>query len=558
MLLNLQIKNFLLIDELELDFYNGLTVITGETGSGKSIIIDALMIIFGSKANSDIIRIGQSSTSFTATFDVNNKDIIAWLQEKEFLDNNDENTIICRRVIDQNGRSKTYINSTPTTIGVIKELGEMLLDIHTQHASIALLKSDNQRALLDDFAHINDKVSSLQDYYKQINLLTEKLQTARQFSQDIIIKQEILQEKILDVSNLSLNENEWEELQLEQKQLANASLILQELDFSIGALDNEHYSMYDAVSTVSSKLSKIQDYLPSYKQISALVESIDNELAELERELQNAANSIEQNPEQLAIIDARIDEIYSLARKYRIRPEDIHEQLAIWQNELQNINTTLDLEALESELLLLNNAYDKLASEVSNIRNQTASKLSISVTDLLHKLAISGEFKVQIEQLNKPSATGMDGISYQICFNKGMQLQALNKVASGGELSRVALALYVILSINNPPEIIIFDEIDVGIGGGVAQVVGQLLRDLGISKQVICITHQPQTASCGNNHLLVSKSTINDKTTSKIDYINDSSKIDEIARMLGGLQITETTLQHAREMLNTQITESIQ
>lgn len=553
MLLNLQIKNFLLIDELELDFYNGLTVITGETGSGKSIIIDALMIIFGAKANSEIIRSEQNSASFTATFGVNNDEIITWLRDKEFLDKNDENTITCRRVIDQNGRSKTYINSTPTTLGIIKELGEMLLDIHTQHASIALLKADNQRSLLDDFAHISDKVSSLQEYYKKINSLTDKLQDARQFSQDIIIKQEILQEKISDISNLSIKNNEWEELQIEQKQLANASLILQELDFSISALDNEHYSMYDTISTVSSKLSKIQDYLPSYKQISALVNSIDNELSELERELQNAANLIEQNPEQLAIIDARIDEIYSLARKYRIRPEDISEQLSIWQSELQNINIALDLEALESELSLLNDGYDKLANEVSMIRKQTAESLSVSVTKLLHKLAISGEFKVQIEKLTKPSATGIDSISYQVCFNKGMQLQALNKVASGGELSRVALALYVILSINNPPEIIIFDEIDVGIGGGVAQVVGQLLNDLGKAKQVICITHQPQTASCGNNHLVVSKSINNTSstTTSNIDYVNHDDKINEIARMLGGITITETTIKHAREMLET-------
>ncbi|MDD3265955.1 MAG: DNA repair protein RecN [Burkholderiales bacterium] len=553
MLLNLQVKNFLLIDELELDFYNGLTVITGETGSGKSIIIDALMIIFGAKTNSDVIRTGQSSASFTATFDVNNSDILAWLQEKEFLDNSDENTIICRRVIDPNGRSKAYINSTPTTLGVIKELGEMLLDIHTQHASIALLKADNQRALLDDFAHINDKVTLLQEYYKQINSLTEKLQNARQFSQDIIIRQEILQEKISDVNNLSLQEDEWDNLQVEQKQLANASLILQELDFSISALDNEHYSMYDTISTISSKLNKIQDYLPTYKQISALVESIDNELSELDRELQNAAGSIEQNPDQLAIIDARIDEIYSLSRKYRIRPEDISEQLVIWQNDLKNINTTLDLDALESELSKLSEVYTNLANDVSNIRRQTAEKLSFSVTELLHTLAISGEFKVQMDRLTKPSATGIDAISYQVCFNKGMQLQALNKVASGGELSRVALALYVILSINNPPEIIIFDEIDVGIGGGVAQVVGQLLNNLGLAKQVICITHQPQTASCGNNHLLVSKSTLNNSTTtSRIDYVNNENRVNEIARMLGGLQITDTTLQHAREMLNTQ------
>ncbi|RTK96269.1 MAG: DNA repair protein RecN [Neisseriaceae bacterium] len=550
MLLNLQIRNFLLINELELDFENGLTVITGETGSGKSIIIDALMIIFGAKTNSEIIRQDHNSASFSATFEVNNPQIISWLTDANYVNEDDDNTIICRRVIDQNNRSKVYINNNMVTIGAMKELGDMLLDIHTQHASIALLKPDNQRILLDDFAKTTPEVNKLKELYNNINQLNEQIDTARKSSQDIMLKQEILTEKINDLIELDLANNEWENLQIEQKQLANASLILQELDYSLNALNNEHSSLSDTVLSIGSRLDKISDYLPTYTQISQLINSIDAELSELEHEIQHTANSIEQNPEQLAIVDARIDEIYTKARKYRIRPEDIVIQISQWQQELENLFAETDIEKLEAELATLQQEYKDIASKVSIIRKNTANTLSNQVTELLHKLAITGEFKIQIEQLPSPSMYGLDSIQYQICFNKGMQLQPLNKAASGGELSRVALALYVILSINNPPEIIVFDEIDVGIGGGVAEVVGTLLHDLGKSKQVICITHQPQTASCGNYHLLVSKHIDNGITASQIDYLNNKARINEIARMLGGLQITETTLKHAEEMLN--------
>lgn len=550
MLVNLQIKDFLLIDQLELDFFNGLTVITGETGSGKSITIDALMIIFGAKANAEIIRADQQSASFSATFTVNNERILTWLQEREYLDSSEENTIICRRVIDRNGRSKAYINSLPVTMGVMKELGEMLLDIHTQHASIVLLKNDNQRALLDEFAGHIAKVNDLGERYKTVNALRDKLNAAYEFSQDLILKQEILTEKVNDLQELSLQEGEWDDLQSRQKQLANASLILQELDQSISYLNNEQNSILDMMGSVSYRLGKIGEYLPNYKQIGQLVDSIENELSELEHELQSSANSIEQDPEQLAIVDARIDEIYTLARKYRIRPEDIIDQLAAWQQELTNLVADTDLEKLENDLKQAEQDYHKLAQEISKRRIEVAHELSEKVTGLLHQLAITGEFKVMVEPSEQLASYGIDNIQYLVCFNQGMQLQPLNKVASGGELSRVALGIYVTLSVSNPPEVIVFDEIDVGIGGGVAETVGRLLKELGSSKQVICITHQPQTACCGDNHLLVAKQNSAGLTKSTITYATSDIRVNEIARMLGGVKITETTLQHAKEMLS--------
>lgn len=549
MLTSLQVKDYLLINELDIDFYSGLTVITGETGSGKSITIDALMLIFGAKASSDMIRAGQKQASFTATFQVDSELILGWLAEREFIDDNQQNIIICRRVIDANGRSKSFINSIPVNLSVLKELGEMLLDIHTQHASIALLKPENQRKLLDEFAGVTEKVANLGKVFSEINLVKQKIDKARQFSQDLIIKQEILTEKLNDLDELGIAEGEWDELQIKQKQLANAGFLLQELDFAINLISGEQNSIADILGTLGNRLVKINDYLPNSQQITQLLSSVESEIAELEHELQLVANKIEQDPEQLAIVDARIDEIYSLARKYRIRPEEILEYQQIWQQDLDNLSAETDLDKLLHELELKNAGYIQLATEISGFRAKTANKLGKEVSQLLNKLAINGEFKVDLTKLESASSYGLDDIQYQVCFNKGMPLQPLNKVASGGELSRVALALYVILSINNPPEVIVFDEIDVGIGGGVAEVVGTLLAELGKSKQVICITHQPQTACCGNYHLRVSKEALKQSSFSRIEYISDESRVGEIARMLGGLNITETTLQHAREML---------
>ncbi len=551
MLLNLQIKDFLLIEQLELDFFSGLTVITGETGSGKSIIIDALMLIFGAKAGTDLIRNGQTQASFSAGFQVDNQKVKEWLHERGFIDEDQENLIICRRVIDINGRSKAYINSQTVTLGTLKELGEMLLDIHTQHASIALLKPDIQRALLDEFAGAADLVLKLSELYRKVNQLRNKLAQAREFSQDLILKQEILSEKIHELEALGLGDQEWEALLLEQKQLANANFVLQELGFVTDLINGENNSLTDLSANMSNKLVKISEYLPNADQVIKLTESIEAEISELEHELNLVANKIEVNPEQLAIVDARIDEIYSLARKYRIMPEEILPQLARWQEELSRLVQDTDLAALDAELKLAESDYLALARQISQKRQTAAAELSTKVTGLLHSLAISGEFEVNISSLTENwTANGIDNIQYLVCFNQGMTLQPLNKVASGGELSRVALALYVTLSINNPPELIVFDEIDVGIGGGVAEVVGTLLRQLGISKQVICITHQPQAACCGDQHILVQKQSKSGQTQATIEYLDQERRVGEIARMLGGINITATTTSHAQEMLS--------
>ncbi|MCE3268139.1 MAG: recN [Burkholderiales bacterium] len=553
MLVQLKISNYLLIEKLELDFYLGLTVVTGETGSGKSIIIDALMLIFGARANRDIVRTGAQAANFEATFLLSNQNAISWLQENALLDLDNPDSVICRRTVDNQGKSKIQINGHGVTALQIRTLGDYMLDIHTQHASITLLKADTQRSLLDQFCAITIEVDKLGVLYKQIQELSTKLNLATTAMHDLEIKREVLSEKITELSALNLHAGEWEQLQEEHKQLNNAGEVLSELDYALRLLNGSEESMLNTIGNLHTHLNKIINYIPRLEQPLKIVDSLDIEIRELSHELNLLAQDITQDPIRLAEIESRMEEIFSLSRKYRLDPTILQETLANFEQELSRLNQDSDIAQIEQELLVAKAKYNDLAASISKKRAAGANKLAKEVTGLLRPLAISGQFNISLISSVKPTAYGLESIEYQVCFNQGMPLQSLTNAASGGELSRVALALYLLLSINNPPEVIIFDEIDVGIGGKVAAVVGQMLAQLGTSKQVICITHQPQAASFGTNHLVVSK-TINKTTTiTHVNYVKDDARIAEVARMLGGVHITDATLVHAKEMLTQHI-----
>jgi DNA repair protein RecN (Recombination protein N) len=549
MLAQLKISNYLLIEKLELDFYSGLTVVTGETGSGKSIIIDALMLIFGARANRDIVRIGAPAANFEATFQIYNTDAISWLQENDLLDLDNQDSIICRRIIDNNGKSKIQINGHSVTALQIRTLGDFILDIHTQHASITLLKPDTQRNLLDQFCSISDEVDKLIGSYRQIQDLTTKLNTATTAMRDLEIRREILSEKINELTTLNLHAGEWDSLQEEHRGLNNADEVLRELDYAMDIVSNSEQSLLSVTNDLHTHLTKITNYVPKLAGSLKMVDSINIELRELSHELNSLAQDINQDPNRLAEIETRMEEIFSLSRKYRLDPTLLPETQRELEQELSQLNQDSDLGKLEEQLATAQASYNNLAGIISKKRLTGANKLGKEVTKLLQTLAISGQFNIALIALARPTAYGVENIEYQVCFNQGMPLQSLASAASGGELSRVALALYLLLSIHNPPEVIIFDEIDVGVGGKVAAVVGQMLAKLGSSKQVICITHQPQAASCGTNHLVVSKAEVKNTTKTFVDYVKDGTRIAEIARMLGGVQITDATLTHAKEML---------
>ena len=547
MLLRLKVSNYLLIEQLELDFLAGLTVVTGETGSGKSIIIDALMLLFGARRPKDIIRDSQKHLVFEAEFKLSNLTTVDWLKANDLEDSDNLDSLICRRVIDHQGKNKAYVNGNAVTNSQIKALGELILDIHIQYASVTLLKSETQRNLLDEYAGIETK--TIYSIFKALNEAKHKLNRALTKSKELDVEKERLELLISEFSELNLKLGEWDEINLQHKQLANAGEVLQEFDFAQNILQGEEYAIIKKISLLGSRLQKIIPYVPKVSELTNLLSSAEIELQEISNSLEALATTIELDPDGLAKIEERINLIFALSRKHKILPEQISDKLNEWVQELENITHSNDIGYLEKEVLCLEVEYTKLAKEISVVRKGFATDLGLKVTDYLHKLAISGEFSVQLNHLLEPSGYGLESIEYQVSFNKGIAAQALAKVASGGELSRTALALYLLLSVHNPPEIIIFDEIDVGIGGKVASIVGELLNKLGRVKQVICITHQPQTASFGDNHLVVRKHNNQAISLAEVTYVNSDERVHEIARMLGGVKITPTTLSHAKEML---------
>ncbi len=545
----LKISNFLLIEELELTFKSGLTVVTGETGSGKSIIIDALMILFGAKFTLDIIRTSQIQATFEADFIISkNHQVIAYLTENDLLDQDEPHNANFRRIIDQNGKNKCYINGHTITNTQARHLGELLLDIHTQHASITLLKAENQRNLLDEYAKITDQVKCIAQTYKKIREIEHTLKELSQKEQELKNKRHDLNEIVDELTNLNLQPGEWEELELSHKQLANIDIMLQELNWIDAILSSEDNSILNNLRKLDSKLAKLSEMLPS-KTMTTILDSVNNELHELSHEINITIKNIEKDPNKLSKIESRMAQIFDLSRKYRIQPLEIPEYLIKSQRELELLGHNLNIKSLEEELNKLNHEYTKLATVITSNRTKSALDLSKKVTESLHKLAITGEFKIDLTKTSGLTNYGLENVEYQICFNKGLNLQPLSKAASGGELSRTALAIYLLMSIHSSPELIIFDEIDVGIGGKIAAIVGQMLRELGHAKQIICITHQPQSACYGDWHLVVNKTQTNNKVLTQVVNVTGKERVAEIARMLGGMNITETTIDHAKEML---------
>ena len=549
MLTRLKVSNFLLIEQLELDFSTGLTVVTGETGSGKSIIIDALMLLFGAKVAKDVIRINQKQAVVEAEFNLSSQQAITWLINNDLASDN-QSYVICRRIIDNLGKNKIYINGHTVVSSQIKTLKELVLDIHTQHASIALLKSEIQRNLLDEYAGIIPKTYQLALLFKLISETEYKLQNARSKVSELDTKRQNLLDLINELGELNLGINEWENLNNKHKELASASNILSELNFAENLLNMSDNSLIKQISQLHSRLSKIALHLPKLDELIALISSVEIELKECCYLVETIANSIEDNPNKITEVEARIHQIFQLSRKYGVYPEEIANYLKSCQNEFDVLMHDSNISQLEQELLQLKGEYGVIAREVSDVRLKSATDMESKITKYLHQLGITGEFKVALDALTRFNNYGLENIEFQVCFNKGMPFQPLIKVASGGELSRVALAIYLLLSVHNPPEIIIFDEIDVGIGGKVASVVGDMLHKIGKTKQVICITHQPQTASCGDNHIAVSKKNDRDVTHIEVGYVTGEDRVDEISRMLGGATITAVTISHAQEMLS--------
>lgn len=556
MLSHLSISNFTIAEQVELEFQHGMTVITGETGAGKSISLDALALALGDRADSKIVRQGTQKAEIHASFDITQlAQAKKWLQQKE-LDCDDE--CLLRRVITREGRSRAYINGKPSTLQDLSALGEMLIDIHSQHEHQSLLKKDTHRSLLDAYAGASALASQLQQASKDWQHCDQQLSTLRNNSEEQSARAQLLAYQAQELDELQLGDNELEALEQEQKNLANADKIIADSQLALTLLSNsEANGIIETLHRAEGLLADIADENKPLREAQQLLSSAKIHCDEALQELQHHIDSFEANPERLQEVENRLSSIYDIARKHNVSAQNLPQTHKALKEELSTLQGGDEkIIQLEEQLQKLGENYQKFAQALSKKRSSARKKLTKAVTEQLKLLGMNNcLFEIELDQ-NKPrpySPHGQETVEFLIATNPGQTPQALNKIASGGELSRISLAIQVVTAKTGAIPTLVFDEVDVGIGGGTAEVVGNLLRKLGEQTQVICVTHQAQVASKGNQHFMVSKQAEKNSTHTHVENLTAAGKIDEIARMLGGIEITERTLAHAKEMLTLEI-----
>lgn len=548
MLRQLNLRDFVIVDTLDLVFESGFTVLTGETGAGKSILVDALALALGDRGDAGVVRAGAARAEISAEFEVAGLAALqVWLTENEL---DDDGNCLLRRVIDNSGRSRCFVNGRAVSAQQLREAGEFLVDIHGQHAHQSLLKAAAQRELLDGYGGLNDLARQVAQGYRQSRKLEEQLAALRADSSAVEIEREQLQWKTQELVALQFDPAVWEELQNEHRRLANAVNLGDGVAFALNILSEGEATALEQMHAVTSKLAALTEYDSELQATSELVESAAVQLQEASHTLRRYADHLEADPARLLEVEQRIELVLDTARKYRIKVEQLPETLAAAQQRLNELDRCADLSQLEAEAKAARGEWLALAQQLSAGRKRTATALSAIVTATMQQLALSGgQFSIALTPLPDGNAHGLEHVEFLVAPHAGAEPKALAKVASGGELSRISLALQTAVSQVAGVPTLIFDEVDVGIGGGVAEIVGHLLKDLAVSRQILCITHLPQVAAVGEHHLQVSKASLDGSVVSRIAPLAQDDRVDEIARMLGGVTITATTRQHASEML---------
>ncbi|MCD6038703.1 MAG: repair protein RecN [Gammaproteobacteria bacterium] len=552
MLIQIHISNLITIHELDVEFQAGTTVITGETGAGKSILIDAILLVLGSRATGDLVRPGQEKADISLIFDISRlSEARQWLKDHDL---HQAEECILRRTIYSDGRSRSYINGTPSTLQPLRELSEFLIQIHGQHEHQSLLKTDKQRTLLDRYAGHADLVDHVQTLAEEWQKLTQELAVLRQRVEERTSRGDFLKFQLQELEELQLQQNEFIALDVEHKKLAHASELLKNINLTLGFLtDQEEQNALHALYQAMQALEKVHQVDP---KISTWIESLHAtilQLKDIEDELRRYLDTFALDPERLSWLDQRISLLFDIARKHKIDPNelyDMQQKLISEYNELEYSDTRFM--ELEKKLNTLTKFYYAAADKLSQSRKQAAKKLIDELTKIIRELSLPhAEFNIHFEntELGVITGYGIDKIIFQIKTNDGQPLQPLAKIVSGGELSRIALAIYMTTALKYATPTLIFDEIDVGIGGRTAEIVGKLLRRLGQTHQVLCITHQPQVAALGHQHIRVTKTKKEDAHYTQIQSLTQEEKINELARMLGGVEITPRVLAHAQEML---------
>lgn len=548
MLCRLTIRDFVLVDRLELEFPRGFGALTGETGAGKSILVDALAFVLGERADAGLIRAGGERAEVTAEFDLAASPAAAdWLQAHD-LDTQD--LLLLRRVLDANGRSRAYLNGSPVTVQQLREVAESLIDIHGQHAHQSLLRSDAQRALLDSHARLEPLLADVAAAWRQWRQARTMLEAARDGIEALVAEREQLDWQIREVQALGFSVDEWLALNEEHRRLAHATSLVEGAQFSLQLLAEGDAACEAQVATVANRLDGLAEYDPALAEVGVLLQSAQAELSEAISALRRYATRVELDPRRLTEVETRIEVVLGCARRFRCAPDDLPALLARWEERLRVLGETADVAALAARVATSRTAYEELAQRLSGERAKAAAVLGNEVSQVMQQLAlVGGCFELGLLPIEGGNACGFEQVEFRIAGLAGSQTRPLAKVASGGELSRISLAIQVVTSQAASVPTLIFDEVDVGIGGGVAEVVGRLLRELGCERQVLCVTHLPQVAACANWQWQVSKISDAGQVRSRVAAIEGEARIEEIARMLGGIEITPITRQHASEML---------
>ena len=549
MLLNLSLQNFVLVNELQLDFNDGFTVLTGETGAGKSITLSAIGLLLGDKADSSQVRIGEKEAKLSALFSIENLPVVQnLLYEQGFAEENSEELTI-RRIISIEGKSRNFINGQTATLSQLKQIGSLLIDIHGQHMHYSLMSESNQRDILDAFSGSLKQSQEVKKLYKTWQDAIDKLNLAQNNSEQIVAERERLEWQHHELSQINPQKDEWEQLSQNYDILAHATDILTAAQNCKAMIENDN-GIQTLIYRCIRELEDLSNIEPKFNESINLLHSIDADLSEVFANLKSVASKTDVDTDELAHVDARMKELTYVARKFHIEENKLPEKLTEIEQRLDELDTAIDCEALQKQVEETYKNYFQAAKNLSNLRKKGAAKFSREVENIMHELSMeNATFHVALEE-SEPSPYGLEKVQYQIAMNKGSELRTLTKTASGGELARISLAIAVCSSSYAQVPTLIFDEVDSGIGGKVAEIVGKKLNQLAQSNQIMVITHLAQVAAYANQHWKVEKQEQNNQTISNILILNKSERIEEIARMIGGENITPTVITHAKEMLD--------
>ncbi|ART52789.1 DNA repair protein RecN [Acidovorax carolinensis] len=539
------LRDFVIVQELALDLQTGFTVLTGETGAGKSILVDALQLALGARADAGSVREGATHADVCAEFDYPGH-LQPWFEEAGIEINE---ALLLRRTVDTQGKSRAWINGTPATATQLRHLGDQLLDIHGQHAWQSLTRPDSVRGLLDAYAGISlqDLTASWTKWRADQRILEE----ARAAQSSLQQERERLQWQIAEISKLAPAEDEWAELEAQHKRLSHAQTLLEAAQGALTALEVEESGAHSRLTRAASLLHGQEQLEPAFSELADILSSSLAQTSDVIRSLQAYLRHTELDPDRLADIDMRLSQWMTLARRYKRQPAELPALLQAWKAELQQLDAAADLASLEAAQASSAKAYQMVARAISLRRTKAAPKLSAAITQAMQGLGMTGGiFEVSVTRTSEAALHGLDDIAFLVAGHPGMTPRPIGKVASGGELSRISLAISVTTSELGTAPTLVFDEVDSGVGGAVAETVGRLMRQLGRDRQVLAVTHLPQVAAYADHHLMVSKRRNSAGTTSTVMPVLGEHRVGEVARMLGGERPTGTSLAHASEMLS--------